>query len=353
VKQRILVTTTSTLEGWTINRYFGVVSGHVVAGTGFVSDLFASFSDVFGGRSQAYQRQLHAINSEVVDLLIQKAILLGANCIVGLRIDHDEISGKGKAMFMVTAQGTAVLAEPSKTQSDDSSAVSEAMSGDELRIRAKRLRLTREAEVGVHWFNEDSVDFLCRNKFSDFAKFLVPHLKSAVLSSDSDPQFIESAKVYFSSMPGSEVSSALYELAAAGVPFAIDLICESDLLDYGEIGNLLVSGDRRTAKRALTLLTADKPSYSSADIEPLGQMIELIWEAFPEKKAFLEKGVFSKSREKWQCDCGVKMDLEIANCESCGRDRRGFSPGKDSASTIADLLARRIDVLKDAFELPQ
>ncbi|RKY61170.1 MAG: hypothetical protein DRP96_03935 [Candidatus Neomarinimicrobiota bacterium] len=36
-------------------------------------------------------------------------MILGANCIVGFRIDHDEISDKGKSMFMVTATGTAVF----------------------------------------------------------------------------------------------------------------------------------------------------------------------------------------------------------------------------------------------------
>ena len=353
MKHRILVTTTATLDGWVIKRYLGVVSGHVVAGTGFFSDVFASFTDVFGGRSQSYQRQLHAINSEVIDLLIQKTSHLGANCIVGLRIDHDEISGKGKAMFMVTAQGTAVFAEPAGAQNSEIPLLNETISGDELRIRAKRLRLIRDAEAGKLRLDEDTLKFLCENKLAEFAPFLVPRLKGLISSempSDDETQFVERAKTYFSSMPGCEVAAPLYELAGEGSTFAIELIRETDLLDYQEVANLLVSGDARKARRGLSLLTAERPAYSMADIEPLNQLIKLVWGAFPEKPVVLDKGMFSKPKERWQCDCGVKTDLESANCTSCGRDRRGFSAEEHSASSIGDLLARRIDVLKNVFE---
>ena len=83
-----------------IESYLGPISAHIVAGTGFFSDFTAGFSDIFGGRSQSYQKQLSAINEEAVELLKKKAILLGGTAIVGLHIDHDEISGKAKQMFM-------------------------------------------------------------------------------------------------------------------------------------------------------------------------------------------------------------------------------------------------------------
>ena len=353
MKPRILVTTTASLDGWTIKRYLGVVSGHVVAGTGFFSDLFASFTDVFGGRSQSYQRQLHAINSEVIDLLVQKASQLGANCIVGMRIDHDEISGQGKAMFMVTAQGTAVFAQPDGALDVEAPQCPETISGAALRIRTKRLQLIREAEAGKLRLEEDTLRFLCENRLTEFAPFLVTRLKgliSASTPSAEETQFVEGAKTYFSAMPGSEVASTLYELAGEGSSFAVDLIREMDLLDYQEVANLLVSGDARKARRALSVLTADRPAYSRADIEPLSQLIELVWGAFPEKPAILDKGMFSKSKERWQCDCGSKVDLEDANCTNCTRDRRGFYPGELLPTSIIDLLCRRIDVLKSVLD---
>src|SRR4051794_36442676 len=98
---RLMVTTTPNIEGWKIDAYLGMVTTHAVTGTDFVTDIIASFSDVFGGRSQTYQRELSQINTEALEQLKEEAVLLGANWIVGVRIDHNEISGKGKQMFMV------------------------------------------------------------------------------------------------------------------------------------------------------------------------------------------------------------------------------------------------------------
>jgi len=111
----ILVTTTNNLEGLKIKQYLKPLSAHVVAGTNFFSDFFASFSDVFGGRSGTYQRQLSSIYTEAIETLKQSAVEIGANAIIGMKVDLDEISGKGKSMFMITATGTAVIIENFET----------------------------------------------------------------------------------------------------------------------------------------------------------------------------------------------------------------------------------------------
>jgi len=76
-----------------------------VAGTGLFSDVAASFSDVFGGRSSSYKRQLEDINDEAVAEIKEQAAQKNADAVVGLKIDHDEISGQQKDMLMVTATG--------------------------------------------------------------------------------------------------------------------------------------------------------------------------------------------------------------------------------------------------------
>src|SRR6476659_6915790 len=107
----ILVTTTSSVDGLKVKQYLKPIAAHIVAGTNLFSDFFASFSDVFGGRSQTYQKQLTSLYNEAIERLKITAYEIGANCIVGLSVDLDEISGKGKSMFMLTAIGTAVVLE--------------------------------------------------------------------------------------------------------------------------------------------------------------------------------------------------------------------------------------------------
>ena len=49
----MIVTTTNSIEGYTIRKYLGVVNANVVIGTNLFSDIAASLTDVFGGRLEA------------------------------------------------------------------------------------------------------------------------------------------------------------------------------------------------------------------------------------------------------------------------------------------------------------
>lgn len=108
---KIVLSTTSELNGWNIEEYVDVISTQVVIGTGVFSDLFAGITDFTGGSSSTYEKQLKDITSRALEQLSNHADSLKANAIVGVRLDYDEISGKGKQMFMLTATGTAVVAK--------------------------------------------------------------------------------------------------------------------------------------------------------------------------------------------------------------------------------------------------
>lgn len=107
----MIITTTNNIEGYSIRRYLGVVNANVVIGTNLFSDLAASLTDVFGGRSESYKNKLTLIYDEVMKELSEKAESYHADAIVGLHVDFDEVSGGGKSMFMVSASGTAITLE--------------------------------------------------------------------------------------------------------------------------------------------------------------------------------------------------------------------------------------------------
>ena len=65
----MIVTTTPSIEGQHIESYLGPISAHVVFGVNIFSDIAASWRDVFGGRSQTYQKQLHRLTAAaLIDL---------------------------------------------------------------------------------------------------------------------------------------------------------------------------------------------------------------------------------------------------------------------------------------------
>ena len=103
--------TTPALEGQTITRYYGVVTGEAILGANIFKDFFAGIRDIVGGRSAAYEQELQKAREIAFDEMSQKAAELGANAIVGIDIDYETVGTQG-GMLMVSVSGTAVTVKP-------------------------------------------------------------------------------------------------------------------------------------------------------------------------------------------------------------------------------------------------
>ncbi|MGF1528465.1 MAG: heavy metal-binding domain-containing protein [Candidatus Competibacterales bacterium] len=104
----MLYTTTALVEGKTVSQYLGVVTGETILGANIIKDIFASFSDFFGGRSATYERELQKARESAFADMDQEAQALGANAIIGIDIDYETVGSRG-GMLMVTVSGTAVV----------------------------------------------------------------------------------------------------------------------------------------------------------------------------------------------------------------------------------------------------
>jgi uncharacterized protein YbjQ (UPF0145 family) len=106
----MLITTTNNIEGKRITQYYGLVSGETIIGANIVKDLFASITDIVGGRSGAYEQTLREAKDTALQEMTQEAQRQGANAIIGVDLDYETL-GSGGSMLMVTACGTAVRIE--------------------------------------------------------------------------------------------------------------------------------------------------------------------------------------------------------------------------------------------------
>ncbi|TWT42508.1 YbjQ family protein [Botrimarina hoheduenensis] len=102
----MLISTTPTIEGRPIRDYRGVVTGEAIMGANVVRDLFASVTDIIGGRSGAYEKKLADARQIALQEMTEEAVRLGGNAIVGVDIDYEVIRD---GMLMVAASGTAVV----------------------------------------------------------------------------------------------------------------------------------------------------------------------------------------------------------------------------------------------------
>lgn len=101
----MIVSTTPTLEGRQIKEYFGVVTGEAILGANIFRDLFASITDIVGGRSGAYENELRKARKIAIDEMTAEALGYSADTVVGVDLDYEVIRD---GMLMVAASGTAV-----------------------------------------------------------------------------------------------------------------------------------------------------------------------------------------------------------------------------------------------------
>lgn len=105
----MILTTTSSIEGHEVTQYCGIATGEAILGANMVKDMFANITDVIGGRSSTYEKELRRARNIALEELAEQAREAGANAVIGIDLDY-EVLGKTNSMLMVTASGTAVRA---------------------------------------------------------------------------------------------------------------------------------------------------------------------------------------------------------------------------------------------------
>jgi uncharacterized protein YbjQ (UPF0145 family) len=107
-----VILTTETASNLKVLKRLDVITAECAYGMNIFKDLFASISDIFGGRNKSIQNTLKDARKNVLAELQKEAFSLGANAVVGIDLDYSEISGGGKlGMLFIVASGTAVIVE--------------------------------------------------------------------------------------------------------------------------------------------------------------------------------------------------------------------------------------------------
>ena len=78
-------------------------------GVNVLRDFKSAFTNIIGGRSAGLQNSLKEAKEIVFKELKIEAHNLGANAVIGIDLDYQELNGKGGDMLMLVASGTAVI----------------------------------------------------------------------------------------------------------------------------------------------------------------------------------------------------------------------------------------------------
>jgi uncharacterized protein YbjQ (UPF0145 family) len=104
----MIVTTSNALEGYKITQQLGLVRGITVRSRGALGNLRGAFQTLMGGNISVYTELCETARQEAYSLLIQHAQQAGANAIIAMRYDANEVMD---GVTEVLAYGTAVVVE--------------------------------------------------------------------------------------------------------------------------------------------------------------------------------------------------------------------------------------------------
>jgi uncharacterized protein YbjQ (UPF0145 family) len=104
----MITVTSHTIAGKKIVKTFGLVRGNTIRARHVGKDIMAGLRNLVGGEIMEYTKLMAESREQAIDRMVQKAELMGANAVVGLRFTTSMIMG-GAAELL--SYGTAVYIE--------------------------------------------------------------------------------------------------------------------------------------------------------------------------------------------------------------------------------------------------
>ena len=105
----MIVTTGNDLPGYKVVRVIGVARGITVRSRNVIANIGGAIQSLFGGQLSVYVNLAETARKEAYEHLVAHASEEGANAIIAMRYDANEIMD---GITEVLAYGTAVVVEP-------------------------------------------------------------------------------------------------------------------------------------------------------------------------------------------------------------------------------------------------
>lgn len=356
LSQNLLVVNTPILENIPILKYLGPISAHIVTGNNIINEFLGSITDIVGGRSETYQKQISNIYKEAINELKNSAHELGANCIIGLDLNINEISGKGKNMFMITAIGTAIIIDKQNLSNySNNNSVIDHESYENYRDKKKLINDIKNQKINI---NESFWSIIIQNKIIEALPFLIQKYfevkTNESLQLESKERFKKLFSIYLNCFDHKSLNNILFEELKSSsnekLKFITEIIIERQTFSYNHILKLLKSTDLNIKKRGLELSIANKKQYKIDDKKALEEILDIINSNFKERGTITSKKSLLSSKEKnvWNCECGHQNDIG-EYCNQCKNDIMGFNKNEIKINEVIPLINEKIEILSEIF----
>ena len=348
----VLISTTNTFDNAKIIYYYGAIATNLILGVDFWEENEASVLNSLGVEPESLRNKLDRMYAIIEKRLENKAFQLGANAIVGLRIDFDEVSGKGKQMFMATATGTACIIEKQveDREEEDDKVVPNQVTDKQIKKLLVSRKIKEKLEKG-RWCPSDEIwDYIISNHMLELADLLTKNLFKWIEVDDWKEYWVK-YREYIGEFPYQKAVDLLYPYIKEAPDQMISLIEYYKLFNAKQIIKFIEQGE---VSLAIRLLFSSKDFYEKKDVKEMEEIINKL-ESLPDKgkRENVVSGLFSKKEEEmYICPNGHKnkIDEEFCSVENCGLNIKGLTFSdiksieafKDKVDGIKELLSQNI-----------
>ena len=326
-----IITSTNNIEGGSIKNYLGVINNNVVVGTNIFSDIGASIIDIFGGASTSYQNKLKNIYESSIQNLKIKAKNLGANAILSLSIDFDEISGGNKSMFMISVSGTAVIINYESIKVERKGLVSkESISIDILKNELTKKNIIQKVTEGKN-LSQDEWYFVQQNTISNISEgilhnFLTNYGSFEIpVDSEKGKTLINNVTNYFRALEEDEAIDKLYNKVIEKPSIILNIMQNANIFSADKIDWLI---NKKLINTAIICLNINKENYSNDECNKMSEILEYFEKLENKGEIKTIKAVLGKSKQKYICPNGHSNSIESTYCETkynCSQNIKGLT----------------------------
>lgn len=305
---KLIVTTTDSIDGCRIVKYIDIVRSSVVVG----NDM--ALTDLFGDGSRKYSLKVNDIYDKAIQALKLKAVSVGADAVVGLHTEFEEIFGKGKTRMVVSMVGTAVNLN-STPQMSEGDTGTKSVSLDTLRRQYLTVSMRRRLEKRGYYLNEGEWNDVLRYSLYDVAPLLYKrYLVVSTQTISKSPLagrklLMDNFIPFLQSMEYEEACEVVYSDSVTAPECFCEVVKECNLFNPEKISGMLQPENKHTV---IALLDSDKPVYDAVDLMKMKEIADWL-NNLPDTGHYIEgrDGLFSKNGTLLVCERGHTSAVEL------------------------------------------
>lgn len=355
----MLILNIETVPSEKVEEYFGIVDTQIVIGVNIFRDIFAGFRDLFGGQTKSYQKELDNLKQIAYDTISKKAKNVGANAVIGVKFDLEELSGQGKSMFMLSMQGTAVKMKEDFFKSKEGQKFdSLSVDNDEL---TKKIVLYGEMVKALsnekpYFVLSNRIEYFTNESFwnKKLAKRLLDDCMGGFIHSNNlQSAFLEACKLTPNDLLIDYLEKNLETIKVQDLEHFKRVFIIKNIYSSKQLITNLKHNNYKVRYKALLLSYPILSVYQKSDIIEFEQVLECLENDF----VTLEDELRDKQEELYEClNCGTKRKTSNS-CSSCGlafesgmkKFKNGNLEHEISVEALINYLKVTINTLKYLF----